>query len=66
MVRSCRLFAPARSARASGFIHNERVAHELAAHFYAARGFETTAQAYLRNASYGYLPLGRRRQSAAT
>ena len=47
-----------RSARANGFIHNEALANELAARFYAARGFETTAQAYLRNARYGYLRWG--------
>ncbi len=47
-----------RSARANGFIHNEALGHELAARFYAARGFETTAQAYLRNARYGYLRWG--------
>ena len=30
----------------------------MAARFYAARGFETIAQAYLRNARYGYLRWG--------
>src|SRR5262249_5476468 len=29
-----------RSARASGFIHNEALANELASRYYAARGFE--------------------------
>src|SRR5262249_21122533 len=43
-----------RSARANGFVHNDALAHELAARFYAARGFETIAQAYLRQARYGY------------
>ena len=47
-----------RSARANGFIHNEALANELTARFYAARGFETIAQAYLRNARYGYLRWG--------
>ena len=47
-----------RSARANGFIHNEALGHELAARFYAARGFETTAAAYMRNARYGYLRWG--------
>ena len=47
-----------RSARANGFIHNEALGHELASRFYAARGFETTAAAYLRNARYGYLRWG--------
>ena len=34
-----------RSARANGFVHNEALANELAARFYAARGFETIAHA---------------------
>jgi tetratricopeptide (TPR) repeat protein len=37
-----------RSASANGFVHNEAVANELAARFYAARGFETISHAYLR------------------
>jgi PAS domain S-box-containing protein len=47
-----------RSARANGFIHNEALAYELAARFYAARGFEDFAHVYLRNARYGYLRWG--------
>ena len=47
-----------RSARANGFVHNEALANELAARFYAARGFETIAHAYLRDARYGYLRWG--------
>ena len=47
-----------RSARANGFIHNEALAYELAARFYAARGFEEIAHVYLRNARYGYLRWG--------
>ena len=47
-----------RSARANGFVHNEALANELASRFYAARGFETTSHAYLRNARYGYLRWG--------
>ena len=47
-----------RSARANGFVHNEALANELAARFYAARGFEKIAQAYLRDARYGYLRWG--------
>jgi len=43
-----------RSAHANGFIHNEAVAYEVAARFYAARGFEKIAFAYLREAQYGY------------
>ena len=47
-----------RSAQANGFAHNEALAHELAARFYAARGFETTAHAYMRNAWHSYLRWG--------
>jgi predicted ATPase/signal transduction histidine kinase len=37
-------------AREHGFVQNEGVANELAGHFHAARGLETIADAYLRNA----------------
>jgi PAS domain S-box-containing protein len=47
-----------RSARANGFVHNEALANELAARFYAARGFEKVANVYLRDARYGYLRWG--------
>jgi predicted ATPase/signal transduction histidine kinase/ActR/RegA family two-component response regulator len=47
-----------RRAREHGFIQNEGIAGELAARFYAARGLETIAQAYLRNARYCYLRWG--------
>jgi PAS domain S-box-containing protein len=47
-----------RSARANGFIHNEALAYELAARFYAARGFKQIADLYMRNARYGYLRWG--------
>ena len=43
-----------RSARANGFVHNEALAHEVAAQFYAARGLETIAHAYLWNARNCY------------
>ena len=43
-----------RSARANGFVHNEALAYEVAARFYAARGFDTFADAYLRNARNCY------------
>jgi GAF domain-containing protein len=43
-----------RAARANGFVHNEALANELAARFYAARGFEKIAQAYLQDARYCY------------
>src|SRR5262249_56404237 len=42
----------------AGFIQNEGLANELAARFYAARGFETIAHASLRNARYCYLRWG--------
>jgi PAS domain S-box-containing protein len=47
-----------RSARANGFVHNEALANEVAARFYAARDFETISRAYLRNARYSYLRWG--------
>src|SRR5712672_3071859 len=47
-----------RSARENGFVHNEAIANELAAHFYAARGFDKIAHAYRQDARYGYLRWG--------
>jgi PAS domain S-box-containing protein len=47
-----------RSTRANGFIHNEAVAYEVAARFYAARGFDKVADTYLREARYCYLRWG--------
>ena len=47
-----------RSAHANGFVHNEALANELAARFYAARGFEKIAHAYLQDARYCYLRWG--------
>jgi PAS domain S-box-containing protein len=47
-----------RSAQANGFVHNEALAKELAARFYAARGFEQIAHLYLRNARDCYLRWG--------
>ncbi|WP_426537316.1 AAA family ATPase [Bradyrhizobium sp. McL0615] len=46
------------SAQANGFVHNEALAKELAARFYAARGFEQIAHLYLRNARDCYLRWG--------
>ena len=46
------------SAHANGFVHNEALANELASRFYAARGFVKIANAYLRDARYGYLRWG--------
>jgi PAS domain S-box-containing protein len=39
-----------RSAREHGFVQHEALAYELAARFYRARGFDTFADAYLREA----------------
>jgi PAS domain S-box-containing protein len=47
-----------RSARANGFVHNEALAYELAARFYARRGFDEFARVYLRNARDGYVRWG--------
>jgi transcriptional regulator with GAF, ATPase, and Fis domain len=47
-----------RSAHVNGFIHNEAVAYEVAARFYAARGFDKIANTYLREARYCYLRWG--------
>ena len=47
-----------RLARAHGFIHNEGLAHERAARFCAARGFQTMADAFLRNARDCFLSWG--------
>jgi PAS domain S-box-containing protein len=43
-----------RAAREQGFVQNEGVAYELAARFYAARGFEAFAELYLRSARHCY------------
>ncbi|MDB4881487.1 MAG: multi-sensor signal transduction multi-kinase, partial [Gemmatimonadetes bacterium] len=43
-----------RSARANAFVQNEGLALEVAARFYAARGFEQIAQLYQRNARECY------------
>ncbi|OWJ69066.1 hypothetical protein BWR60_00535 [Inquilinus limosus] len=47
-----------RSSRENDFVHNEAIASELAARFYTVRGFEMTADAYLRNARHCYLRWG--------
>lgn len=47
-----------RSASANGFVHNEALANEIAARFYAVHGFEKIARTYLRDARYGYLVWG--------
>jgi PAS domain S-box-containing protein len=43
-----------RSARANGFVHNEAIAYEVAARFYAGRGFEEFAHVYLQKARNCY------------
>ena len=47
-----------RSARTNGFVHIEALANELAGRFYGARGFETSATAYLKEARHCYLRWG--------
>jgi len=47
-----------RSARDSGFVHNEAITYERASAFYRARGFDQFAEAYLRNARRCYLRWG--------
>jgi PAS domain S-box-containing protein len=46
------------SAHDNGFVQNEGIAGELAAAFYAARGFNKIALTYLRNARHCYLRWG--------
>jgi len=54
-LEAMRLYEQAiRSARSNGFVHNAALSNELAARFYAARGFETIADTYLRQARHGY------------
>jgi predicted ATPase/signal transduction histidine kinase len=54
-----RLFDRAiQSARENGFVQNEGVAHETAARFYAARGVDSIARAYLRDSRQCYLRWG--------
>ncbi len=47
-----------RSARESGFVHWQAVAGELCAEFHRGRGFETVADAYLRDAHSCYARWG--------
>jgi PAS domain S-box-containing protein len=47
-----------RSARDNGFVQNEALAFELAAQFYATRGFAAFAHTYLKSARDGYLRWG--------
>lgn len=58
-IEAERLFEQAiRSARTNGLVHEEALASELAARFYAARGFEDISQLYLRKARSCYLRWG--------
>ena len=51
MLDAERLYEQAiRSARASGFVHSEGIANEVAGRFYLSRGLEINAYAHLRNA----------------
>jgi PAS domain S-box-containing protein len=47
-----------RSARDHGFVQNEGLAHEVAARFFTARGFDTIAHGCLREARHCYLRWG--------
>jgi PAS domain S-box-containing protein len=58
-VDAMRLYEQAiRSSRANDFIHQEALAYELAARFYAAQGFEQIADLYTRNARDCYARWG--------
>jgi hypothetical protein len=46
------------SAHVNGFVHNEALANELVARFFAERGFEKIGRMYLRDARYCYLRWG--------
>ncbi len=45
-------------AHRNGFLQNEAIANELAARFYAGRGFERIARMYMQDARYYYLRWG--------
>ena len=47
-----------RSARMNRFVHIEALANELAGRFYGARGFDTSANAHLKEARHCYLRWG--------
>jgi PAS domain S-box-containing protein len=47
-----------RAAHDNGFVQNEGISYEVAARFYAARGFESIADAFLRKARSCYLQWG--------
>src|SRR5262249_53176773 len=47
-----------RSAHDNGFVNNEALALEIAGRFYAGRGFDRIARAYLQDARSGYRQWG--------
>jgi tetratricopeptide (TPR) repeat protein len=58
-MEAMRLYEQAvRSARASGFMHDEAIAYEAAARFYAAQDFNKIADAYFVQAGSGYVRWG--------
>lgn len=58
-VEAARLYQLAiRSARTNGFVHNEAVAYETAARFYADRGFQDFSELYLLRARDSYMRWG--------
>jgi predicted ATPase/two-component sensor histidine kinase len=46
------------SAHVHGFVHNEALAHDVAARFYSMRGYATTSDAYLHKARDAYARWG--------
>jgi PAS domain S-box-containing protein len=55
ILEAMRLYEQAiQSAREHGFVQNEALAHEIAARFYQAGGFEAITHTYLRNARNCY------------
>ena len=58
-MEAMRLYEQAiRAACANGFIHDEAIAYEVAARFYAAQGFDKIADAYLLQARSRYVRWG--------
>jgi predicted ATPase/signal transduction histidine kinase/GAF domain-containing protein len=58
-AEAMRLYEQAiQAAREHGFVQHEALAYEVASRFYAARGLESIAHAYLRAARRGYLRWG--------
>jgi len=55
-----------RSSRANGFVHNEALANELAARFYATCGFETIAPCVHAKRWQLLSPLGSHREGSPT